>query len=241
MVMSELGTSPPALPPPPPPRPAAARFDFAKPFTFAFEDPDWVRKVLVGGLFYLAAFLIIGIFFLLGYCARLFRNVVARDERPLPEWQDLGEYFSEGVTLAAIGFVYMIPLILLIGAVMVPAVIAGAAGGENMGAMTGGLSGCLYCLLLPIELAFGVWLPAALTFAVVERRFGAAFEFSRIWNYIRTNAANYALAIVVYFVASFAAQLGMILLCVGLLFTGFLAMVIATHAFAQVYRESAVH
>lgn len=242
--MSELGSSSPVYPPPPPPPPPGrppGGFDFAKPFTFAFEDSNWLTKVLVGGLFYLASIFLVGIFFLLGYFARLFRNVVEGSPRPLPEWNDLGEYFGEGASLFAIAFLYGLPILALVGIVIVPAAVAAAmGGGRDVSALTGGLGGCMYCLILPMELALGFWIPGALTFAVMERRFGAAFEFSRIWSYIKANIGNYAIAFVIYLVASFAAQLGMILLCIGVVFTAFLAMAIGTYAFAQVYRESMV-
>jgi hypothetical protein len=241
--MTELGSPSSALPPPPPPPPprAPGGFDFAKPFTFVFEDPGWLGKVLVGGLFYLAAVFLVGIFFLMGYCARLFRNVVEGNPRPLPEWNDLGEYFGEGVVLFGVGLVYALPIFVLVGFAVVPAVVAGiAGGGRDISALTSGIGGCMYCLILPLELALGFWLPGALTFAIVERRFGAAFEFSRIWNYIKANLGNYAMAFVIYLISSFAAQLGMILLCIGIIFTAFLALVIGMYGYAQVYRESLV-
>lgn len=239
--MSELGSS--QLPPPPPPpaaRSPSAGFDFARPFTFAFEDRNWLTKVLVGGLFYLATFLIVGIFFLLGYCAQLFRNVVDGVANPLPEWDDLGGFFAEGARLFGVVLVYAFPFLILLGIVIVPSIIAGAAGSEGVKEATGGIAGCLSCLFVPLELAYGFWIPAALTFAVVERRFGAAFEFGRILAYIKANIGPYALAFCAYLVASFGAQLGLVLFCIGVIFTAFLAMLIGTYGFAQVYRDARV-
>jgi hypothetical protein len=79
-------------------------------------------------------------------------------------------------------------------------------------------------------------MPASLLFAAVERRFGAAFELGRIWPFIKQNIGNYILAIIVYLVARFLAGFGIMLLCVGVIFTGFWSFLITTHAFAQVYR-----
>ena len=83
-----------------------------------------------------------------------------------------------------------------------------------------------------------VFLPGSLLFAAIERRFSAAFEFRRIWPFIRANASNYALAVVIYLVARFLGGFGVFLLCIGVIFTGFWSMLITTHAFAQVYRFS---
>ena len=71
-----------------------------------------------------------------------------------------------------------------------------------------------------------------------EQRFGAAFEFARIWQFIKANIGNYLLAVVVYMIARFLAGFGIALLCIGLIFTGFWAFLITAHGFAQVYRLS---
>ncbi len=67
--MSEFVTAPP-----PPSSPSQPSYDFAKPFGFVFQDPDWLSKILIGGLFEIASIFIIGIFFVAGYCARLART-----------------------------------------------------------------------------------------------------------------------------------------------------------------------
>ena len=67
---------------------------------------------------------------------------------------------------------------------------------------------------------------------------GAAFEFRRIFNYIKTNFANYLLAFVVYLVARFAVPFGAILLCIGVVFTAFWSLLVAAYAFGYAYRLS---
>ena len=200
-----------------------------------------MTKIAVGGLFYLAAFLLIGLFFILGYCARLARNVIAGDPNPLPEWDQLGEYFAEGLGLAVIGVAFTVPIILLVAIIFVPAVlVAGGSQEELARNLSGGMMGCAWCLIFPLSLAVSFFLPGALTLAVVERRFTAAFEIGRLWRYIRGNFSQYLLAFVVYLVARFAAPFGLILFCIGVVFTAFWAMVVATYAFATAYRLSPV-
>src|SRR6266566_6344014 len=109
--------------PPPPPTSSSAQFDFVRPFTFVFDDPRWIPKILMGGLFTLASVFIVGTFFVYGYLARLVRNVIAGIPNPLPEWDDLGEYFSEGVRLFFIAVIYAIPVIVLAAVVVVPGAI----------------------------------------------------------------------------------------------------------------------
>ena len=244
--MSEGTYVPPPPPPPPPPAPppalppAAPGFDFIKPFSFVFDDPRWLPKILVGGLFYLLAFLIIGIFFILGYLARLARNVIAAVPNPLPEWDDLGEYFGEGLRLVGVAFLWILPIVVLVAMMVVPAAFLSESNNETAENIGGCLAGTMWCLIFPLSLAVTFFMPASLLMAAVEQRFGAAFEFDRIWPFIKKNIGDYLLAIVVYFVARFIGGMGIILLCIGVVFTAFWSMCITTYAFAQVYRRAKV-
>lgn len=232
--MSDVPYLPP--PPEPPSEPAKPQFDFAKPFSYVFDDPDWVTKILIGGLFYIAGFMIIGWFFILGYVARTARNIIAGQERPLPEWENLGDFFNEGLRLFGVMLVVVLPLVALAFLFMIPAGILGSVDNEGVRALGSGLSGCFFCLFFPVTLAVWFFLPAMLLFATVEQRFGAAFEFRRIWPFIKQNIGNYLLGLVVMIIARFIASFGIMLLCIGVVFTGFWSFLITAHGFAQVYR-----
>jgi len=196
----------------------------------------------MGGLFALASIFLIGIFFIYGYMARLARNVIKGVQYPLPEWDDLGEYFTEGLKLFAVALVYAIPVILIAGIAIVPMIIinAGADNNEALRSFAGMSASCVWCVMFPISIALAVWMPAALLMAVVTGEFSAGFDFRRIWQFIRANVGNYILAFVVWLVARFAASFGFILLCVGVFFTAFWAFCVAAYAFGEVYRMSKV-
>lgn len=234
--------APPAYtppPPPPPPRPRSPNdYDFGRPFTYVFDDPRWLQKVLIGGLFVLAGFFIIGWFFILGYAAKVARNVAAGADTPLPEWENVGEFFAEGLRMAGVAIIYVLPVFLIVGALVAPLVMVSALGYENeaIGALGSGMISCMYCLMVPLILAMKVLMPASLTFVAMEQRLGAGFEFGRILPFISNNIGNYLLSIVIYIIADFLQGFGFFLLCVGLLFTTFWSILVTTHGFAQTYR-----
>ncbi|HVT44362.1 MAG TPA: DUF4013 domain-containing protein, partial [Thermoanaerobaculia bacterium] len=176
---------------------------------------------------------LIGYVFLLGYLARLVRNVVAGLERPLPDWTELGEYFAEGLKLLAVGFLYMLPIVALIVAFGVPSAVLGGVWDERVGEA---LFSTVLCFTVPLGFLVMLVLPAALLRVITLRRFSAAFEFQQIYDFIRRNFVNYLLAIVTYLVANFAAQFGVILCCIGVIFTGFWSLVVTMYGFAQVCR-----
>src|SRR5688572_21592069 len=127
--MTDVQVPPPPPPPPPPAVPPAGvppgSYDFGKPFTYVFEDPRWLQKILLGGLFYLAGVFLVGIFFILGYLAQTTRNVVEGKQYPLPEWDDLGAFFSEGLRLFGVTLCYLVPFIILVVGLAIPAAVAG--------------------------------------------------------------------------------------------------------------------
>jgi len=82
--------------------------DFGRAFTSVTEDPDWIKKILIGGAFMLLSSVLVGVPFVLGYFSQTLRNVVAGAARPLPEWDDLGGIFSEGLRLTAVYLVYVL-------------------------------------------------------------------------------------------------------------------------------------
>src|SRR5947209_4348294 len=134
--------------PPPSPPPSGPSFDFLKPLTFVFDDPRWIQKVLIGGLFIIASFILIGVFFIFGYMARLARNVIRGDQYPLPEWDDLGEYFSEGVKLFVVGLIYAIPIAIVTVILVVPMAIMGNnSDNETVRSMAGMSATCVWCLV----------------------------------------------------------------------------------------------
>ena len=134
----------------------------------------------------------------------------------------------------------ILPPLVLFVTIMVPAGILGGLDHEGLQALGSGMMGCISCLFVPLVFAMIFFMPASLLFAAVEERFGAAFEFGRIWPFIKANIGNYLLAVVVYLIARFLGGFGVALLCIGVIFTGFWSFLITTHAFAQVYRLSSV-
>ena len=228
--MTVTDTTPPTSGPP--------QMDFGRSFTFIFNDPRWLNKTLIGGLFYLAGFFLIGYVFILGYLARLVRNVIAGVQHPLPEWDDLGEYFGDGLKLIVVGFGYMLPIIILTALLIIPAVMLGMD--NRTGDLSGVFASCVVLLILPVSFLISVILPAAALRCIVLGKVSAAFDIRAVLGFVRENVGNYLMAIAIYFVAGFAAQFGVILLCVGVVFTAFLALAVAAHAFGQVWIGSRV-
>ncbi len=220
--------------------------DFAKCFSFVPEDPEWIKKLLIGGGFALLSSLLIGIPFVAGYWGRTLKRVAAGDPRPLPEWDDLGGIFGEGLKIALVGLAYGCVLLLVIASVgcVIAFFFMGAealerqsrGAGSAMAALGGTGIVALYFFFIVAALAINLYLPAALVRVVLTGELSAGFDFGRHVAFIRGNLVNYLLSLLFYFVGSFAAQFGFILCCVGVFPLAFWAYLVLAYALGSTVR-----
>lgn len=218
--------------------------DFGRAFQYFFEDPDWVKKLLIGGLFQILAMLLVGVPFLIGYFLRIVRNVARGEARPLPEWDDLGALFTEGLRGFGLYLVLMVGALLLPGSLgCVLALMGGALSSTSRhGSPAGGAMVAIgfmlfYVLLIIVSLAVGLYMPAAFARMVVYDRFGAGLEFAENFAFIRRNGLNYLLVIVIHLVTSFIAQFAILLLCIGLFPAAFWASCTSAWALGETVRR----
>ena len=228
----------------PAPAPAGG-IDLARGFRFVPEDPDWIKKVLIGGVFMLLSGLIVGAVFVAGYGVRLLRNTARGEARPLPEWDDLGGMAGDGLRAMALYLAYALPVMLVpMGCILVMIfATAGLSGHGSHGAsealgplMAMGVMG-LYAFMAVVMLALSLYVPAALARFVMLERLGAGFEVGENIAFIRRNLPNYAMTLLLYLLASFAAQLGIVLCCVGFFPASFWAFCILCWGLGEVVRR----
>ena len=228
------------------PPPASPTIDLGRCFTFVTEDPEWVTKILVGGLFTLLSAVLVGIPFVLGYWGRTLNNAAGGQPRPLPAWDDLGGIFSDGLRLLGVYLVYTLGLTMALAALscvfVAPLVALGNVGGldDGPGALLGALGGIGTLLFAAVatvvSLAALVYLPAAMARAALRDSFSEGFSWREITAFIQANPGNYALALVIYLLASFLAQFGMILCCVGIFPLGFWSYQILAYTLGETVR-----
>jgi len=227
--------------------PADSRsLDFGRCFSFVVEDPDWLKKVLIGGAFTLASLLIVGAFFVAGYWVRFVREVARGGARRLPEWDDLGGLFGDGVKLVGVYFVYTLGVVAVVAALGCTAGLLGVGIGglsdvsEGAGSAAAALGGlglaAAYGVVLLASLALMVYLPAVFVRVALEDDFAAGFAFARHLAFIRDNLGNYALSIVLYLVASFLSQFGALLCCVGIFPAVFWSYLVLGYALGETVR-----
>lgn len=223
----------------------AGSVDFGRCFTFLTEDPEWVKKVLIGGAFALACSLLVGIPFVLGYFARTLQRAAAGEARPLPDWDDLGGIFSDGLRLTAVYLLHTLAVLAGVAALgcvaALPLLALSGAGASDVLGLLGGFGiVAAYGVLMVGSLALAVYLPAALARSALRGTVGDGFAWREILGFIRANLGNYLLSLVVFLLASFVAQFGILLCCVGVFPAVFWSYLVLAVALGQTVRLSPV-
>lgn len=213
--------------------------DVTRSFKYVFEDKDWIKKVLIGGVLNIIP--VIGQLFMWGYGLRQLKKMTQGQELPLPEWDDWGGDLTRGLMVGLGYLVYMIPMIIfgIFSGIFTSASASAAVDAARAGRDAGiGIWGLCICGVQIVQFLYGiamaVWLPAALLNYVRVGQFGAFFKYQDIIAIIKANTKEYITLVLMYFVAMIVASIvGGILCGVGSLFTLFIANLVFVHLLGQ--------
>ncbi|GAB4542626.1 MAG: hypothetical protein Kow0063_34870 [Anaerolineae bacterium] len=202
--------------------------DIGYSFSYMFQDEDWIKKILIGGVVLLIP---IVNFAAIGYLVQIIRNVRAGQPLPLPEWDEFGKYFMDGLWIFLIFLVWSIPIIIVaclngIGA-------AAVAENDDMANAFGIVSACFSCLMALWGLVVAVVSPAIMVRYAQVGEFMSGFRFGEIFGIITANVGNYIIVLLLMWVAGFIASLGVILCVVGVIFTQFWSYLVAGNLLGQ--------
>ena len=220
--------------------PVKEPLDFGKALRFFFEDPRWVNKLVLGSLFSLLSIFFVGGFFVAGYVVRIIRRVAAGESPPLPEWDDLGGIFTDGARVIAVYLAHVFPLVLLV--TLLGLAVGGAAASSQDAPETLRIFAALvmvagYVVFTVVGLALLLYLPAAILRFVTHDRVAAAFDLRENLALIKRNVSNYGLALMTFLVASFLAQFGIILFCIGIFPASFWSSTVFGYVMGEVARR----
>ena len=208
--------------------------DIGKSFSFAFEDEEWLIKLLLGAIVLIIP--IFGMIALLGYMIRVIRNVRDEDPEPLPAWNDFGEYLLDGFKVGIGIFVYFLPLFLLICSmvVIIIGIDATMGSGQEAESLIAATAVCFSCLIFIISLIPLVLIPALMGNYAEEGSFGSLFQFGRIFALMGQDIGRYAMVLLISFVAIYIlAPFGLLLCFVGVFLTQWWSYLVLAHLTGQ--------
>jgi hypothetical protein len=216
-----------------------------KSFSYPFEDREWISKLGLGAVIAMVPILN---FAWSGYMVELIRNVMRGDSLPLPNWDEFGRKFNDGLMLAIAGLVYAFPMLIVIclplSFMIVPAILSGnqdMRGVADAVASAGGvLFTCLLCVFVIYALLLSIVYPAILVLYAREGTLASCFKFREVSNLISRNMSPFLTAwgisliagLVVGFVSGFAQMVLNFIPCLGQIASFALALLIVVYTSA---------
>jgi len=207
----------------------SSNIDWGRAFSLVFEDEKWLPKVLIGAVFTLLSGIIIGIPFLLGYSLALFRNILKEKKPILPEWDNLGELFNDGIKL----------FVMLLAYGVVVWIISFLIG------FTMGRIKCLGTFIIFLWDIFAAFVLIGVR-AYVWGKFSetqnmsSAFQFGEIIHLITENTGLIIIATLISIALWIIGYLGMIGLFIGIFLTMFYAFIGDTYVLAMICRQAGI-
>ena len=171
-------------------------------FAWPFQDPGWFSKMIVQGL--IAIIPIIGWIALIGWLLMTIDNYRAGRRELAPA----GFHLERGIALFVVFLIWAV----VFG---IPGGILAGTGNSSHSAGLAGF-GNLISFVLSLLLAF---LAPAIILHTYRAGFAGGFDVGGIWQTATSNPTNTIVAGLLIYVARIIGVLGVILCCIGLLFT----------------------
>lgn len=203
--------------------------DIGSSFSYMFKDEDWIKKILIGGL---VGFIPIVNFAAIGYMVQIIRNVREGQALPLPEWDQFGQYWMDGLWVFLIFLVWSIPIIVVACLQGVGTSLIADANQDAANAY-GIISACFTCVIVFWGLVVAAVGPAILVRFAEVGEFMTGFQFNEIFRVISDNVGNYIIVVLLMWLAGLIASLGVILCVVGVIFTQFWSYLVAGNLMGQ--------
>ena len=211
--------------------------EFGVPFTYVFQDPDWMKKI---GLIALVSLIpVVGQIVLMGWMLDAMGRVINDNPNPLPAL-DFGGQLKLGFQGLLVGLGYSIPLIIIMLPLMLVAVLGESFNmdPDTLTMVMSILGLCCGGLTFLLGLVVALLLPAALGNLVTEGSIGAAFRIGELLNMVKSSIGAFVIAILGSWVANLIGGLGSIACGVGVLVTMAYAYAITGHFYAQAYKQA---
>lgn len=186
---------------------------FEKSFGFVFKDPEWIKKLVIGTVFVLLTPFLIGIPFMSGYMIRIIRQRLQGKEG-LPEWDDMGVLFVDGMKTLLIGFVYALPVVVVALGLAILMLIVGEIDSD-----AGALMGLLFLPFQGLSMLYSLFIvvmhPHIYYVIATDAPLSQAFHVRKYFRVLKQEWSNLLISLLMVWLAGALAWFGIFVFIIG--------------------------
>lgn len=211
--------------------------EFGLAFSFPFKDQEWFKKIALVALVSLIP--VVGQLIVLGWGLEIAKRVIEDNHDTLPEL-DFGGQLGRGFQAFVIGFVYALPVFIL----MIPIQAVGPIGvaldlsDDILTPLMVIVSICCGGLLFLYSIFLAFMMPAAYGNFVAKGTIGDGLRFAEVFGLVRSAPVAYLLVIAASLAAGFIGSLGSIACVIGVYLTMAYSQAIIGHITGQAYKQA---
>jgi len=189
-------------------------------FSYQFKDPQWLKKMLIGSLMFVACFFIIPLPIMVGYMLQNIRNILDKKPNPMPEWKDFGKLFMSGLKFMFAMLGYMAPILLISIIMIFFAIFMALAGDSDVGSVLA--VGSIFFMIISqaIISIYGLLMmfvyPILYVKGARQEPWQNFYKFKEIFRFIRLNFVNLLIVIGLAYIAGFSIFFGIMLFFIGI-------------------------
>jgi hypothetical protein len=199
--------------------------DLERAFTFIWKDEEWIKKA---GIAFVLMLTTIGSIGVIGWIAELAKRVAQGDPEPIPNWDQMGEYFKIGLKYLGIAFIWSLPVLIGItgtALLMTPSVMM-----EDPGpflAMVSIFNICMSVFAFIYIMIINLLTPPLWVLLAEGEPFNEMIKPKHAWKLFRSNSGGYLIAMLVgWLITAILSSFGALACLVGVFFTSVLSQMI---------------
>jgi hypothetical protein len=204
-------------------------------FTFLFNDPQWVSKIIIGAVFTLLSVVLIGIPVIYGYYIELLQRVRRNEQYPLPAWTDLGVKFVTGFKYIIALIIYYLPIMIIAIPFFLMLFVSALSDAEEATILSGVVFMVfIFVIIIPFSLVVTLLQPIiAVTYAERES-IGDALKVGTIFRLFKQRWQDTLVATLITIGIGLLASIGILFFLFGLFVTTFYVRLVEFHLYGQI-------
>ncbi|HSG26033.1 MAG TPA: DUF4013 domain-containing protein [Anaerolineales bacterium] len=206
--------------------------DLEHAFTFIWKDENWSKKL---GIATILMFTVIGSIAVIGWIAELAKRVAHHKAQPIPDWEELVDYFRIGLRYLGITVIWSFPVIVvIIGMAILIAPTTLMDDPSQFLAVVWILNICIFIFVFFYLVGIVLLTPALWVLLAEGKPFNELINPTHAWTLLKSNFGGYLIATLVgWLITAILSSFGLLACVVGVFFASVLSQMVVAFLTGQ--------